>query len=158
MNLDDTDKAFIEETFEDPEWSTADIAETLETSVYRVYQYAKSQGLRRPGRRVDTSIKKFISDTYPDPEWTVAQIADHLDMSESLVRGHATYMGLKRPCVGAKKHNWRQIWHTTKEVQSTYKAAEVLGISRGAVWHAMTRMRVMTPEERETLWKKRGFK
>lgn len=103
----------------------------------------------------DETDKAFIHETYPDKDWTVAQIAEKLEVQPHQVRGYATYAKLKRPGGrkgGELRHDWRLIWDTVKELQSSYKASERLGIARGAVQYAMTRMRIMTPQQREEVW------
>jgi hypothetical protein len=110
--------------------------------------------------RLEQVDKAFIHETYPDKDWTVTQIAETLEVQPHQVRGYAVYARLKRPGGrkgGELRHDWRQIWHTVKELQSSYKASEKLGIARGAVQYAMTRMRVMTPDEREAFWQKHGL-
>jgi len=108
----------------------------------------------------DRTDREFIHATYPDKEWTVAQIAEKLDVTPQQVKGYANYAGLRRPGGrkgGELRHDWRLIWIVSKELQSTYKASVELGIARGAVQYAMTRMRVMTPDEREAFWQRHGL-
>ena len=51
MIFDDTDKAFIAETYPSPDWTVDAIAKTLEKQPHQIRGYATYAGLKRPGKR-----------------------------------------------------------------------------------------------------------